>query len=62
MTNLNDVLLKLSMRLMSTEVLIIGSVVALAWGTEHVQLAIGGLLGYLAKETVDAINDAPSIK
>jgi hypothetical protein len=53
---MNEILLKISMRLLSTEVLIIGSVVALAWGTEHVQLALGGLLGYMAKEVKDAFS------
>jgi len=52
---LSELLLKISMRLLSTEVLIIVSVVALAWSGEYDQLAIGGLLGYLTKEAVDAV-------
>jgi hypothetical protein len=56
-----EIFLKVSMRLVSTEVLIIAAVFALSWGTEHIQLAIGGLLGYLAKEAVDVVTERPVV-
>ncbi len=56
-SNWTEIFLKISMRIVSTEVLIIAAVFALSWGTEHIQLAIGGLLGYLAKEAVDVITE-----
>jgi hypothetical protein len=53
----SEMFLKISMRLVSTEVLIIAAVFALSWGSDHVQLAIGGLLGYLTKEAVDVVTE-----
>ena len=50
-----DIVLQMFMRLTSPETLIIVVVAGLCYGTEHIQLAVGGLLGFLTKEAVDIL-------
>jgi len=52
---MNEIILKISMRIMSSEVLIIMGIILLSWGTEYRQLGIGALAGFLTKEAVDTV-------